>query len=187
MGGGILEVLLVNAEGITHTNLVGTPSYYVIIECGTQVHRSKASSGEDDNAWWNEKFSFEFPWSGWKNLTHLKLTIMDKEFLTDGGFVGGTIIHLGGIITEGTDSGFLEVKPAPYNVVLEDDTYKGLIRIGFKFIANKEAHAIERRGHIAEENEPRKWTCNAFVKLWRISWGKFLCFRKQRGLKNKLR
>jgi hypothetical protein len=45
-------------------------------------------------------------------------------------------IHLGGIITEGNDSGFLEVKPAPYNVVLEDDTYKGQIRIGFKFIAN---------------------------------------------------
>lgn len=45
-------------------------------------------------------------------------------------------IHLGGIITEGSDSGFLEVKPAPYNVVLEDDTYKGQIKIGFKFIAN---------------------------------------------------
>ncbi|KAE8055962.1 hypothetical protein FH972_012766 [Carpinus fangiana] len=45
-------------------------------------------------------------------------------------------IHLGGIITEGNDSGFLEVKPAPYKVVLEDDTYEGLIQIGFKFIAN---------------------------------------------------
>jgi len=48
-------------------------------------------AGEDDNAWWNEKFFFEFPWSGCKNLTHLKLTIMETEFLTDGGFVGGTM------------------------------------------------------------------------------------------------
>ena len=45
-------------------------------------------------------------------------------------------IHLGGIITEGSDRAFLEVKPAPYNVVLEDDTYRGQIKIGFKFIAN---------------------------------------------------
>lgn len=45
-------------------------------------------------------------------------------------------IHIGGIITEGRDRGFIEVKPAPYNVVLEDDTYKGEIKIGFRFVAN---------------------------------------------------
>ncbi|KAK7837160.1 c2 domain-containing protein [Quercus suber] len=116
MEGAILEIILVNAEGITHTNLVGTPAYYVIIECGTHVHRSKVSSGEDDKAWWNEKFTFERPLSDWKRLTHLKFKIMNTEFLSDGGFVGETIIHLGGIITEGSDRAFLEVKPAPYNV-----------------------------------------------------------------------
>lgn len=44
-------------------------------------------------------------------------------------------IYLGGIITEGTEKGYIEVKPAPYNVVLEDDTYRGEIKIGLKFIA----------------------------------------------------
>lgn len=48
-------------------------------------------------------------------------------------------IHIGGIITEGKDRGFIEVKPSPYNVVLEDDTYKGEIKIGFKFVANVSA------------------------------------------------
>lgn len=43
-------------------------------------------------------------------------------------------IHLGGIITEGLDKGFMELRPAHYNVVLEDDTYKGQIKIGFRFI-----------------------------------------------------
>lgn len=43
-------------------------------------------------------------------------------------------IHLGGIISEGYERGFIEVRPAPYNVVLEDDdTYKGEIKVGFKF------------------------------------------------------
>lgn len=43
-------------------------------------------------------------------------------------------IHLGGIVSEGYERGFIEVRPAPYNVVLEEDnTYKGEIKIGFKF------------------------------------------------------
>lgn len=71
MTGGILEVLLVNAEGIQHPHLicislspsvfrynlhpkfmfvlaniiVGKPTYYLIAECGAQVHRTKISSG----------------------------------------------------------------------------------------------------------------------------------------------
>ncbi|KAL6128720.1 hypothetical protein ACLB2K_072075 [Fragaria x ananassa] len=133
-GGGSLEVLLVDAEDIRHTNVLGKPAYYVILECGTQVCRTKISSEEDDKVTWNEKFTFEF--SDWKHLTHLKFRIMDTEMFTDGGFVGETMIHIGRIITEGKDRGFIEVKPSPYNVVLEDDTYKGEIKIGFKFVAN---------------------------------------------------
>ena len=37
---------------------------------------------------------------------------------------------------EGYNKGFLEIRPTPYNVVLEDDTYKGEIKIGLKFIPN---------------------------------------------------
>ncbi|KAJ0098647.1 hypothetical protein Patl1_20750 [Pistacia atlantica] len=44
---GILEVLLVNAEGIRHSNFFGTPAYHVIVQIGTQAHRSKVSSGLD--------------------------------------------------------------------------------------------------------------------------------------------
>ncbi|KAF5451590.1 hypothetical protein F2P56_026683 [Juglans regia] len=147
MRGGILEVLLVNAEGIRHTKLIGTQSYYVVIECGTQVHRSKVSSGEDDKAWWNEKFLFELPMSDWKNLTHLKIRIMDTEFLTDSAFIGETMIYLGGIVLEGAERDFIEIKPAPYNVVLEDDTYEGQIKIGIKFIANVRINGNRLKSH----------------------------------------
>lgn len=44
-------------------------------------------------------------------------------------------VHLGGIITEGRDKGYIEVKPAPYNVVLEDGTFKGGLKLGFRFTA----------------------------------------------------
>ncbi|KAK3011253.1 hypothetical protein RJ639_010604 [Escallonia herrerae] len=165
MKGGILEVFLVSAEGIRHTNLIGKPAYYVVIECGTQVRRSKVSAGfilakffirrlylglnylsilvtglngadNHEEVCWNEKYTFEVPFSELKNLTHLKFRILDKEYLSDGGFVGETIVYLEGIIMEGNDKGFIELRPAPYNVVLEDDTYKGQIKIGLKFMSN---------------------------------------------------
>lgn len=45
-------------------------------------------------------------------------------------------IYLKGIIVEGNYRGLLELNPVPFNVVLEDDTYKGQIKIGLKYIPN---------------------------------------------------
>lgn len=42
-------------------------------------------------------------------------------------------IHLGGLITEGYMKGFKELIPAQHNVLLEDDTYRGMIKVGLKF------------------------------------------------------
>ncbi|XP_021280237.1 elicitor-responsive protein 3 [Herrania umbratica] len=180
---GILEVLLVNAEDIRHTNLIGTPAYYVILQCGTQEYRSKVSPGKHEKVLWNEKFKFEFPQSEWENFTHITFRIMDKEFFTDNGFVGKTIIHLGGIITEGTDREFIEVRPAPYNVVLEDDTYKGQIKIGFKFIAHKEMQK-EMQEFALLPNEPGRSFCSSIRNLWKFPWWKILFLYVQRKSKN---
>ncbi|KAK9202344.1 hypothetical protein WN944_017554 [Citrus x changshan-huyou] len=179
MKGGILEVLLVNAEGIKHTNIFGTPSYYVIAQCGNQEHRSKNSMVKGEKAWWNEKFIFEFPMSDWKLLTHIKFRIMDTELLTDGGFVGETTYYLGGIITDQiNDKELIEVKPAPYNVLLEDDTYKGQIVIGFKFIVNREVRTESEGGEFVGQeinnNAPRQHICRCILNLWKMSWFRFL-------------
>ncbi|XP_028785455.1 elicitor-responsive protein 1 [Neltuma alba] len=137
MKAGILEVLLVYAKDIKRTNFIGKPSYYVILEWGTQSQRSKISSGKDEKTWWNEKFTFEFSsFDDSKKLSHLKCTIMDTEIFTNGGFVGESRIYIGRIISEGTEKGYIEIKPAPYNVVLEDGTYRGQIKIGFKLFVN---------------------------------------------------
>ncbi|XP_057452906.1 elicitor-responsive protein 3-like [Lotus japonicus] len=172
MNAGVLEVLLVNAKGIKHTNLVGTPSYYVVIECGTQSQRSKVSSGKHEKPWWNEKFIFDLSTFDCKNSTHLNLKcrIMDTRLFTNGGFVGEAEIYIGGIISEGNERGYIEIKPSAYNVVLEDDTYKGQIKIGFKFFAKKEKYVIEKGEFIAEEKkEPSHSICGS---IWRIPWWK---------------
>ncbi|KAJ6675359.1 C2 DOMAIN-CONTAINING [Salix viminalis] len=147
---GILEVFLVHAEGMKHTNLIGTPVYYVVIKCGSHVHKSKTSSGKDEKTWWNEKFR----------------------------------IYLGGIIDEGINRGVLEMMPAPYNVVLEDDTYKGEIKIGLRFTANTEV--LPERTFLAQVDEPRQLTCRSIINLWKFSWWKFWVYQNQRNTKNKV-
>ncbi|CAL0315080.1 unnamed protein product [Lupinus luteus] len=185
MNTGILEVLLVNAEGIKHKSLVGTPSYYVVIECGTQSHRSKVSSGKNKKPRWNEKFIFDFSLVD-KSSTHLKCRIMTtKKHLTNGGFVGEAKVYIGGIITEGSDKGYIEIRPAAYNVVLEDDTYEGQIKIGFKFIANKENYVIQKRDFIAEEKQSRHSIRESMMNMWRISWWNIFFLYKKKCSKDK--
>jgi hypothetical protein len=45
-------------------------------------------------------------------------------------------VHVGEIIAEGSERNFLQTTPAPYNIVLEDGTYKGVVKLGIKFISN---------------------------------------------------
>ncbi|XP_010523018.1 PREDICTED: elicitor-responsive protein 3 [Tarenaya hassleriana] len=179
MKGGILEVLLVNAHGIKHTNIIGRPVYYVIIQCGTKECRSKISKGEYDSATWNQKFVFRFPLSQWRNMPYIKFRIMDKEFFNDGGFVGETIIHLGGILTEGSDRGYIEVMPAPYNVVLDDATYKGEIKIGFKFFALEKLQGQPWEANV-EGKGTKDSTVPPIMNIWKLPLLKFLlyCFKK---------
>ncbi|XP_024992491.1 elicitor-responsive protein 3 [Cynara cardunculus var. scolymus] len=144
MKGGILEVFLESAKGIRHTNLIGKPKYYVIIECGIQQHKSKSSKGDHHNVSWNEKFTFELSVSECHKLTHLRLRIMDTElFANNTGFVGEAKVYVEEILDEGNETGFIELTPKPYNVVLDDETYKGEVKIGLKFISNT---VINERG-----------------------------------------
>lgn len=166
---GILEVLLVNAQGIKHKNLVGKPAYYVLIECGSEVRRSKTTSGYHHEAFWNQKFEFELPSSEWTNLTHLVINIMDEDCFTDGGLVGRAIIFLGGIVAEGNDRGYIELHPSPYNVVLEDMTYKGEIKIGLKFTVNKQGHRNTRE-HTLQVMGTRHHLYRTLFRFLMMSW-----------------
>ncbi|KAF6175111.1 hypothetical protein GIB67_022792 [Kingdonia uniflora] len=170
--GGILEVLLVSAEGIKNPNILGKSSYYVILKCGNQAFTSRITSvikcfvaGGNKKALWNEKFAFIFSISDWKKLTHLKFKIMDKEVFSGGTFIGETTVHLGGILTEGNDKGFIELKPAPYNVVLDDDTYKGEIKVGLKYTPNVELP--KKREFLRQKQLPQPIYKRIF-KFWQL-------------------
>ncbi|CAN8308929.1 unnamed protein product [Cochlearia groenlandica] len=176
---GILEVLLVDAQGITHTNFIGRPVYYVLLQCGTKEYQSKMSKGDNENALWNQKFVFDFKMSQWKKINHIKLRIMDKELFKDGGFVGETIINVGGIITEGSERGYIEVKPNPYNVVLDDDTFKGQLKLGLRFIATDKLKRKAWEVKIESKNneEPINSSTLNLMKLPLLTFLLY-CFRK---------
>ncbi|CAL1398912.1 unnamed protein product [Linum trigynum] len=189
MNKATLEILLVNASGIRRTNLIGKAYYYVIIECGDQQRITKlSSSGKDHKTCWNQKFRFEAPLIDWKRRTHLKLTILDTELFKDGEFVGETIIYLGGIVAEGKDREVVEMKPAPYNVVLHDGTFKGQIKLGIKFMTVTHEEEEEAAREIVAAQLPSSTATatqkaarrssssavwEAISSVWKSSWWKF--------------
>lgn len=120
--------------------------------------------------------------SEWVNISHLKLRIMDKEYFTDGGFVGETIVYLEGIKMEGNDRGVIELTPTPYNVVLEDDSYKGEIKIGLKFFTNEVGQ--NKREFAAEAKEAAS-ICKTIGNLWIFSWHRLLSFYRKRNSDHK--
>ncbi|XP_051147013.1 elicitor-responsive protein 3 [Andrographis paniculata] len=138
MKGAVLEVVLVSAQGVDRAIILGHPDYYVVVECGKQICRSKSSSGKLDKIYWNEKFTFQLLPSEVETVTHLKLRILKERFFLDAKFVGETMIFLRRIIVEGNEhgGGWIEVRPAAFNVELKDETYRGQITVAMKFIPN---------------------------------------------------
>nr|XP_043620297.1 elicitor-responsive protein 3 [Erigeron canadensis] len=181
MKGGILEVFLEGAKGIRRTNLIGKPKYYVIIECGIQHQKSKSAKGEHQNhkVTWNEKFIFELSMSECHKLTHLRLRIMDKElFANDTGFVGEAWVYLEDILMEGNEKGLIELTPKPYNVVLDDETYKGEIRIGLKFIPNTFIRA-EGRGVVTLKTDHEETIWKKLVNFCKMTWRKLSSYGRK--------
>ncbi|CAB4300401.1 unnamed protein product [Prunus armeniaca] len=75
------------------------------------------------------------------------------------------------------------IKPAPSHVVLEDDTYKGEIKIGFRFITNKEAHVIETREFLAEDKTNQEDQSVGALPTYGEFYGGDSCFVIKRILK----
>ncbi|KAG2660382.1 hypothetical protein PVAP13_1KG432200 [Panicum virgatum] len=135
---GVLELLLVNAEDLKHAHHHPRRSkrHYVTIECGGKTVSSKITQGRGKKIWWNEKFRFPLSDAECKELAKVTLTIMEIDKFAEGTTRRRTQVYVGEIISEGGEQEFLQVKPAPYNVVLEDGTYKGVLKLGIKFISS---------------------------------------------------
>ncbi|KAG9441250.1 hypothetical protein H6P81_017104 [Aristolochia fimbriata] len=176
MKGGVLEVLLVNAEGLKHTSFLGNTGYYVVLQIGKEIHTSKITSGNGKQTCWNEKFTFKLslPDGRWSS-THLSLRILERHKFGKDDVFGETMIHLGGFLTEGHERGHLEQMPAPYNIVAEDGTFEGEVKVGLRFIAEGEVTQMERREKPGVE-KPRYSIYHTVFSLVQVPWLKLYFF-----------
>ncbi|KAL6911948.1 hypothetical protein ACP4OV_000753 [Aristida adscensionis] len=134
----VLEILLVSAEDLKHAH--HHPRR--LIKKTLRDHPMRASNCDQQNhtrgkkIWWNEKFRFLLSDVECKELTKVTLTTMERDKFYEDTSVGETRVYVDEIIREGSKLEFLQIKPAPYNIVLEDGTYKGMLKLGIKFISN---------------------------------------------------
>jgi hypothetical protein len=91
---------------------------------------------------------------------------------------------VGEIIREGSEREFLQMKPAPYNIVLEDGTYKGELKLGLKFLSNA--------GTLSGSEPPRQQPYAVYrpflnITLPCIPWRRlfFFCTRSDRWTSKK--
>ncbi|KAJ1702326.1 hypothetical protein LUZ63_002105 [Rhynchospora breviuscula] len=180
MRGGALEVLLVRAEGLKRAHLLGSSGHYVIIQCGNQTIKSKITTEIDERVWWNEKFRFVLPQLEFQEMPKLIARTMKQTKFSEDYSIGETIIHLSEILMEGCEKGFVEIKPAAYNIVLEDGTYQGEMKLGIRYIPNVE---LKEQRNICSKNyceQKKQSICRDLlsIALKRIPWSKLFFFQK---------
>ncbi|KAJ0101899.1 hypothetical protein Patl1_06404 [Pistacia atlantica] len=110
---GLMEVLLVNAKGLSDTDFLGDVDPYVVMQYKGQERKSSVAqgyqkcfqiarsafkkkyvhtviicAGQGGNPSWNEKFTFRVEYPGCGGQYKLVLKIMDKDTFTHDDFLG---------------------------------------------------------------------------------------------------
>ncbi|KAJ0849586.1 putative C2 domain-containing protein [Helianthus annuus] len=167
-GGGVLEVVLVDSEGIRDRKFLGcivccTTSAvdrpYVCVEYGDQKRISKVAEGKGKKSIWDQKFNFEIenPIVENKSFRKLVLRVMDKHKLSDDGYVGEATIHVKDVVLMGMEKGEAELGSRKYRVVREDKSYTGDISAAISFKRkNGDDKEVERKASIMNIEDSTK-------------------------------
>ncbi|XP_068668569.1 elicitor-responsive protein 1-like [Aristolochia californica] len=130
---GILEVLLVDAQGLGNTDFLNKMDTYVLMQYKTQERKSSVARGQGRNPVWNEKFTFRVDYPGAGNQYKLLFKIMDRDSFSRDDFVGEASMYIEELLALGVERGKAELLPARLRVTLADKTYYGEIRVGVSF------------------------------------------------------
>nr|XP_043608935.1 elicitor-responsive protein 1-like [Erigeron canadensis] len=148
--GGVLEVTLVDSEGIRDRKFLGcivccTTSAvnrpYVCVEYGDQKHISKVAQGKGKKSIWDQRFEFNIDHppllddEGGSKQSSQKLVfrVMDKHKLSDDAYVGEATIHVKDVVLTGMEKGEAELGSRKYRVVREDKSYTGDVSVAVTF------------------------------------------------------
>ncbi|KAA8518909.1 hypothetical protein F0562_016317 [Nyssa sinensis] len=149
MGSGILEVLLVDAQGIKENEFLGCFSClnpckgamidpYVVIHYGNQKRSSCVAQGKGKKLLWNETLKFDVEYPGGEDDTYkLIFRMMDKHKLSEDDYVGETKIYVKDVVSTGMESGKAKLEARKYRVVQQNKTYNGEISVAITFTRNE--------------------------------------------------
>ncbi|KAI3667028.1 hypothetical protein L6452_42070 [Arctium lappa] len=143
--GGILEVNLIDSEGIRAKKFLGclvcfgtsaVNKPYVCVEYGDQKHISKVAEGKGKKSIWDQKFEFEVDYATEENNLSKKLVfrVMNKHKLSDDAYVGEATIHVKDVVLLGMENGETDLGSQKYRVVRSlDKSYTGDISVAVTF------------------------------------------------------
>ncbi|KAK9742445.1 hypothetical protein RND81_03G173600 [Saponaria officinalis] len=130
---GLLEILLVEAHGLPHTDFLHKIDPYVLVYYKGQERKTTIARRQGRNPKWNEqlKFRAEYPGSG----SDYKLTfkVMDHDTFSSDDFLGQTTIYVDDLLSLGVENGYYEMSTTKYRLDAANGTYCGDIKIGVKF------------------------------------------------------
>ncbi|KVI03387.1 elicitor-responsive protein 1-like [Cynara cardunculus var. scolymus] len=162
-GGGILEVILVDSEGIRAKKFLGclvcfgtsaVNKPYVCVEYGDQKRISKVAEEKGKKSIWDQKFEFEVDHAAESNKPSEKLVfhVMNKHKLSDDAYVGEATIHVKDVVLLGMEDGEAELGSRKYRVVRQDKSYTGDISVAVTFKRKDGVNTTE----IRKESKPCK-------------------------------
>ncbi|PWA92167.1 C2 calcium-dependent membrane targeting [Artemisia annua] len=144
--GGVLEVTLVDSEGIRDKKFLGCITCcacatsavhrpYVCIEYGEQKRVSKVAVGKGKKFIWDQKFEFEIDYSAEEKKSSQKLVfrVMEKHKVSDDEYIGEATIYVKDVVLLGMEEGEAELGSRKYRVVREDQTYSGDVSVAVTF------------------------------------------------------
>ncbi|KAL9230138.1 hypothetical protein vseg_005526 [Gypsophila vaccaria] len=130
---GLLEVLLVEAHGLPHTDFLQKNDPYVLVHYKGQEKKTTIATRQGINPKWNEKLRFNVEYSGSRSNYKLTFKVMDHDTFSSDDFLGQTTIYVDDLLALGVENGSYEMRTAKYRLDAANGAYCGDIKIGVKF------------------------------------------------------
>ncbi|KAI3949631.1 hypothetical protein MKW98_020953 [Papaver atlanticum] len=113
---GLLEIMLVDAQGLPESDVVGKMDPYVLIQYKTHKLKSYVAKGQGSNPVWNEKFTLWVDYPEPNGHYDVRFKIFDRDTLSADDLIGETTISVKDIVELGVEKGKATVEPRKYSV-----------------------------------------------------------------------
>ncbi|KAI3832751.1 hypothetical protein MKW98_002297 [Papaver atlanticum] len=148
---GLLEIVLVDAQGLPKSDLIGKMDPYVTIQYKNQNVRSSVAKGQGTNPVWDDKLTLWVEYPEPDGQYNVVFKIFDRDTFSRDDLIGETTISVKDLVELGAKKGKTNVEPRKYSV-FESKKNKpvqgraGDIHVGLTFTPKD----MLNRGHVKD-------------------------------------